>query len=184
MAEDSPSVMYRGRRHKIAKYGTPHPTTEIRLHYLSSVYLSIKSSQVINSHNAFCICAKSKQQKSKIKACAILLFLSLLWLSPAGLIVCKYFSHGRNPTFRSPLSLSTCARGAIAILKRVTLRVASCHTPRSSMSPAGQQFVIQSSHMKIKFHVCGLNWLSTSGRRFRKVSIWPGTSTCRNRRAC
>ena len=143
-----------------------------------------KSSQVINSHNAFCICAKSKQQKSKIKACAILLFLSLLWLSPAGLIVCKYFSHGRNPTFRSPLSLSTCARDAIAILKRVTLRVASCHTPRSSMSPAGQQFVIQSSHMKIKFHVCGLNWLSTSGRRFRKVSIWPGTSTCRNRRAC
>ena len=79
----------------------------------------VKSSQVINSHNAFCICAKSKQQKSKIKACAIYLLLSLLWLSPAGLIVCKYFSHGRNPTFRSPLSLSTCARGAIAILKRV-----------------------------------------------------------------
>ena len=32
------------------------------------------------------------------------------------------------------------------------------HTPRSSLSPADQQFVIQSSHMKIKFHVCDRNW--------------------------
>ena len=106
--------------------------TQLRAYICSSAYFSIvdtmratgwqgKSSQVINSHNAFCICAKSKQQKSKIKACAILLFLSLLWLSPAGLIVCKYFSHGRNPTFRSPVPLSTCARGAISILKRVII---------------------------------------------------------------
>ena len=92
---------------------------------------AIKSSQVINSHNAFCICAKSKQQKSKIKAGAVFMFLSLLWLSPAGLIVCKYFSHERNPTFRSPLSLSTCAHGAITTLKRVTF--ACSQLPNASL---------------------------------------------------
>ena len=45
----------------------------------------------------------------------------------------------------------TCAHDAVAILKRVTLRVAVGHAPRSSLSPADQQFVIQSSHMKIYF---------------------------------
>ena len=40
------------------------------------ILCQIKSSQVINSHNAFCICAKSKQQKSKIKACAIYLIFA------------------------------------------------------------------------------------------------------------
>ena len=127
-----------------------------------------ESSQVINSHNAFCICAKSKQQKSKIKACAIYLLLSILWpLAVASwancLLIVNVFLTGETKLFRSPSSLSTYAHGTVAILKRVILRIASGHAPRFSMSPAGQQFAIQSSHMKIKFHVCDRNWLSTSG---------------------
>ena len=91
----------------------------------------VKSSQVINSHNAFCICAKSKQQKPKnISMRNILVSVAPLAVA-SWANCCKCFLTEETQLFRSPLSLRTYAHGAVAILKRVTF--ARSRWPRASL---------------------------------------------------